>query len=97
MRQNFHEECEQALNHQIQLELQAMYTYISMASHFQRSDRALEGFSRYFKKAAEEEMQHVDMLAKYQNKRGGTVEFKTIPQPEKDDWGSGQCQGVHLH
>ena len=94
--QNYHQECEEGLNAQIQLELQAMYTYISMASHFQRADKALEGFAKYFSKAAQEEMGHVETLSKYQNKRGGHLLFKDIPQPAKDDWGSGQLECAAL-
>ena len=88
--QNYHPECEKALNDQLKLELEAMYMYISMASHFSRSDQALGGFAEYFSKAAQEEMGHVDRLCKYQNKRGGKVVFSPIKKPEKDDWGSGR-------
>lgn len=33
VRQNFHEECEEAINRQINMELFASYTYLSMVSH----------------------------------------------------------------
>lgn len=77
------------MNEMVGLELEAMYTYISLASHFDRSDKALDGFRQYFNKAMEEEMGHVDLLCKYQNKRGGNVLFKGIKKPEKNNWGSG--------
>ncbi len=32
VRQNFHEECEKGINEQINKELYAMYTYLSMVS-----------------------------------------------------------------
>ena len=32
VRQNYHQECEDAVNRQINLELYAMYTYLSMVS-----------------------------------------------------------------
>lgn len=33
VRQNYHEESEKGVNEQINLELSAMYTYLSMVSH----------------------------------------------------------------
>ena len=78
------------MNVMIGLELKAMYTYISMSSSFDRSDKALDGFRQYFNKAMQEEIGHVDMLCKYQSKRGGNVLFDDIKKPEKDNWGSGE-------
>lgn len=90
VRQNYHSDCEKAVNSQIQLELEALYSYLSMASYFERSDIALPGFSRYFSKAAMEELGHVEALTNYQNKRGGKVIFQDIMKPAKDEWGSGE-------
>ena len=95
VRQNFHSDCEKAINSQIALELEAMYKYLSMASYFERHNVALPGFAQYFHKAAHEELQHVEMLAKYQSKRGGQVTFQDIKKPAKDEWGTGQIR-AHL-
>jgi hypothetical protein len=45
VRQNFHEECEEALNKQINLELFASYVYLSMVS--QRIDQTPPAFDVY--------------------------------------------------
>ena len=85
-RQNFHEESEAGINKQINLELFACYTYHAMASHFNRDDVALEGFSKYFDKASKEEREHADKLMRYQNMRGGRVVFQPIEAPKKSEW-----------
>lgn len=89
LRQNFHAECEAAINKQINLELYASYVYQSMAYHFDRDDVALPGFHKFFKKSSEEEREHAEKLMKYQNKRGGRIVLKAVDKPEADEWGSG--------
>ncbi|XP_020285577.1 soma ferritin isoform X2 [Pseudomyrmex gracilis] len=88
VRQNFHADCENAINKQINLELYASYVYLSMAYYFDRSDVALSGLYEYFKKASEEERVHADKLLIYQNKRGGNLEFMDIQAPPKSIWNS---------
>lgn len=87
-RQNYHTECEAGINKQVNMELYAQYVYKSMAIYFDRDDIALPGFSKYFAKASEEEGEHADKFMKYQNKRGGRVVLKSIPNPEVDEWGT---------
>lgn len=89
IRQNFHEQTEKAVNNQINMELSASYTYMSMASYFDRDDVALPGFSEYFKHNSEEEREHAEKLMKYLNKRGGRVVLQDIKKPSQDEWGSG--------
>jgi len=89
VRQNYHEECEQAINKQITLELHASYLYMAMANHFERDDVALPGFSKYFKKHSEEERGHAQQFMTYQNKRGGRIQLRDIPKPTKSEWSSG--------
>lgn len=86
-RQNFSQECENAINKQINMELYASYVYLSMAYHFDRSDVALHGLHKYFKKASDEERGHAEKLMKYQNKRGGTIVLTDIKTPSKGNWG----------
>ena len=50
---------------------------------------ALKGFSKFFKKSSDEELEHAEKLMKYQNQRGGRMVFQDLKKPEKDDWGSG--------
>ncbi|XP_061179683.1 soma ferritin-like [Saccostrea echinata] len=88
-RQNFHQESEAGINRQINLELYASYTYQSMSFYFDRDDVALPGFSKYFKKASDEEREHAERLMKYQNKRGGRIVLQDIKKPDRDEWGTG--------
>ncbi|KAF8764794.1 Ferritin like protein [Argiope bruennichi] len=89
VRQNYHEECEAAINKQINRELYASYVYLSMGYYFDRDDVALPGFSKHFKDQSAEELTHAEKLMKFQNKRGGNIVFYDIQPPEKDDWESG--------
>lgn len=86
IRQNFSTECEDALNKQINLELQASYVYLSMSYHFQRSDVALHGMHKYFKHASDEERDHAMKFMDYQNKRGGTIKLMDVSAPTKQEW-----------
>ncbi|KAG6803413.1 soma ferritin [Apis mellifera caucasica] len=88
VRQNFHEECEKAINDQINFELHASYIYLSMAYYFDRSDVALPGLYTYFKKASDEEREHAMKFMTYQNKRGGKITLKPIQEPPRNDWDS---------
>ncbi|CAL1538281.1 unnamed protein product [Lymnaea stagnalis] len=88
-RQNYAEECEAAINRQINLELYASYVYSSMAFHFDRDDVALPGFHKFFKKQSDEEREHAEKLMKYQNMRGGRVLLQDVKKPELDEWGNG--------
>jgi len=89
VRQNFHTECEAAINAQINMELNASYVYQSMAFHFDRDDIALPGFSKFFKHNSEEEREHAEKFMKYQNSRGGRVFLANVAKPTKDEWGTG--------
>jgi len=89
VRQNYHEESEAGVNRQINLELYASYTYMSMAFHFDRDDVALAGFHKYFLKASNEEKEHAQKLMKFQNQRGGRIVLQDVKAPERSDWGCG--------
>jgi len=85
----FTKNTEEEINKQINRELFAHYTYLSMAMHFDRDDINLPGFHKFFKESAEEEMEHAQKLMKYQNKRGGRVKLHHVMTPCKDHWGNG--------
>jgi ferritin heavy chain len=89
IRQNFHEESENAINNQINLELNASYQYQSMAIYFDQDDVALSGFSSFFKHHSAEERDHAEKLMKYLNKRGGRVVLQDIKSPNNNEWGNG--------
>lgn len=88
-RQNYTHEVESAINKQINTELYASYTYLSMAHHFDRDDLHLPGFHNFFIHSHEEENKHAQMLMKYQNMRGGRIRLEHIEKPCKDEWGTG--------
>jgi len=88
IRQNYHEESEAGINKQINLELYASYTYLSMAFHYDNTTVALPGAHKYFLKASYEEREHAEKLMKFQNQRGGTVVLQDIKKPAKDSWGT---------
>ncbi|XP_031677792.1 ferritin, middle subunit-like isoform X2 [Oncorhynchus kisutch] len=89
IRQNYHHDCEAAINRMINLEMFASYTYTSMAFYFSRDDVALSGFAHFFKENSDEEREHADKLLSFQNKRGGRILLQDIKKPERDEWGNG--------
>jgi len=56
VRFNYHEDNEGLINRQINLELYASYAYMAMAHHFDRSDVALKGHYKFFKKCPKKKM-----------------------------------------
>ena len=89
VRQNYSQECEAAVNKQINLELFAFYSYTSMAYYFDRDDVAMPGFKSYFLKSADEEYDHAKKFMAFQNERGGRVVLQDIKKPDRDEWGCG--------
>jgi len=85
-RQNYHEECEAAINKQINMELFASYSYLALAAHFGRDDVALKGFAKFFMESSKEEQEHAELFIKYQNLRGGHVVLQPIGRPLQDEW-----------
>lgn len=80
---------EESINQQVNRELFAQYTYMSMAAHFSRDDNYLPGFAKFFRESAEEEHKHAMLFMEYQNKRGGRVKLNAIRHPCRDQWGNG--------
>nr|XP_056708138.1 ferritin heavy chain [Euleptes europaea]XP_056718576.1 ferritin heavy chain [Euleptes europaea] len=89
VRQNYHQDCEAAINRQINLELYASYVYLSMSYYFDRDDVALKNFAKYFLHQSREEREHAEKLMKLQNQRGGRIFLQDIKKPDRDDWESG--------
>lgn len=89
VRQNFHVESENALNEQINLELNACYIYQSMSMYFDREDVSLPGFSKFFNEMSKQQRDHSEKLMKYLNIRGGRILLKEIKKPELDEWNNG--------
>lgn len=59
------------------------------AYYFDRTDVALSGLFKYFKKASDDEREHAMKFLTYQNKRGGNIALTPIEAP-KTDWASAQ-------
>nr|ACO07836.1 Ferritin, middle subunit [Oncorhynchus mykiss] len=89
IRQNYHHDCEAAINRMINLEMFASYTYTSMAFYYSRDDVALRGFAHFFKENSDEEREHAEKLLSFQNKRGRRILLQDIKKPERDEWGNG--------
>jgi ferritin len=70
---------EDALNAQIQAELYSAYLYLAMSAHFEAAN--LEGFGRWTKLQAKEELEHGMKFFDYVNDRGGRAKLMAIQQP----------------
>lgn len=62
------------------------YMFSLQAYYFDRSDVALTGLYKYFKKASDEEREHAMKFLTYQNKRGGDIVLTDIQAPARRDW-----------
>uniref|UniRef100_A0A2P2JI07 Ferritin n=1 Tax=Rhizophora mucronata TaxID=61149 RepID=A0A2P2JI07_RHIMU len=83
-RQYYVDDCEAAINEQINVEYGASYVYHAMFAYFDRDNIALKGLAKFFQESSEEEREHAEKLMKYQNIRGGRVQLYSIinPPPE---------------
>jgi len=88
IRQNYHAESEAGLNRLINLNLQASYTFISMAGYYDRDDVALPGVAKCLAKNSRHRRDFGQQLMEYQNIRGGRIVLADIKKPERDDWGT---------
>lgn len=92
----YHKDLEKGINEQIVGELNAGYTYLSMAAYFGRTDIALPGCHAFFMKMYEEEQEHAFKLIDYQNMRGGHVELCSVAvQADNQDW-KGVCNAFSV-
>ncbi|KAJ0987617.1 hypothetical protein J5N97_005973 [Dioscorea zingiberensis] len=80
-RQKYSDECEAAVNDQINVEYNVSYVYHAMYAYFDRDNVALRGLAKFFKESSEEEREHAEKLMEYQNKRGGRVKLQSILMP----------------
>lgn len=71
-----------ALNQQINSELNASYEYLAMAAYFESVD--LPGFAKWFRAHSVEETGHAMRIFDFVNQRGGRVELTAIEQPRVD-------------
>jgi ferritin heavy chain len=92
-RVRYSEQCEAAINEQINVEYTISVIYHSFYAFFARDNVGLPGIAEFFRKQSEEERGHAEMFMKYQNRRGGRVQLATItaPQSEYDNEEKGEA------
>ncbi|XP_031372591.1 ferritin-3, chloroplastic-like [Punica granatum] len=83
-RQRYSDECEAAINGQINVEYNVSYVYHAMYAYFDRDNVALKGLAKFFKESSDEEREHAEKLMEYQNKRGGRVKLQSIVMPHSE-------------
>jgi ferritin len=76
---NLNKKVADALNQQINSELNASYEYLAMAAYFDSVD--LPGFATWFRAHSVEETGHAMRIFDFVNQRGGRVELTAIAQP----------------
>ncbi len=74
---------QKALNDQVNAELNAYYTYLSMSAYFE--DQNLKGFAAWMRHHSDEEMVHAMKLYDFINDRRGRVILQPVAEP-KSDW-----------
>ncbi|KAK4351300.1 hypothetical protein RND71_030613 [Anisodus tanguticus] len=80
-RQKYSDDCEAAINEQINVEYNVSYVYHAMFAYFDRDNLSLKGLAKFFKESSEEEREHAEKFMEYQNKRGGKVKLQSILMP----------------
>lgn len=73
---------EQALNKQVNFELEASYIYLFASVSFK--EKGLHGFSKWFDLQAKEEREHAEKIIGFLHDRGCTVTFDGIPAVDKN-------------
>jgi len=70
------------LNDQINMEMQAYYTYLSMSGYFE--DKGLKGFASWMSNHSQEEMTHAMKIYDFIHSRRGRVKLGALPAPAHD-------------
>lgn len=83
-RQRYFDDCEAAINEQINVEYNVSYVYHALYAYFDRDNVALKGLAKFFKESSTEEREHAEKFMQYQNMRGGRVKLHTIVAPPSE-------------
>ncbi|XP_036915439.1 ferritin heavy chain-like [Sturnira hondurensis] len=86
--QNYHPECEAAVNNNINVHFHASYMYSSIAFYFDLEDLALRQLSQFFLQRSNKE-KHSEGLMQLQNQCGDRIRLGDIGSPPWDEWESG--------
>ncbi|XP_032476570.1 ferritin heavy chain-like [Phocoena sinus] len=89
VRQNYHPDCEAAVNSHFTLELHASFVCLAAAFYLDRDDVALKHFTQFFLRRSHEHSGRAQGLMGLQNQRGGRLHFQNIRKPDIDEWKSG--------
>ncbi|KAM5290695.1 ferritin heavy chain-like [Glossophaga mutica] len=87
VRQNYHPECEAAVNTHITLQLYASYVYTSMASYFDGT--SCKHLVKFLLEQSSKERALAERLMQLQNQRGGRILLRDISRPDRNKWESG--------
>ncbi|CAN7990151.1 unnamed protein product, partial [Ixodes hexagonus] len=80
------DDCQAALQEQINVEMHASLVYMQMSAHFDNNKVARKGFSNFFAENSKEEREHAQKIINYINKRGSTVSLINIDMPQITTW-----------
>ncbi|XP_007451682.1 PREDICTED: uncharacterized protein LOC103082830 [Lipotes vexillifer] len=89
VRQNYHPDCEAAINSHFTLQFYASFVCLSAAVYLCRDDVALKHFAWFFVRRSLEHSRWARGLKRLQNQRGGRLSFQDIRKPVSDEWKSG--------
>ena len=78
---NWSSDLEELVNKQINMELRASHIYNALYSYFLSDSVGFPGLAGFFKKSADEEIEHAREFIEYQNIRGGKVNITNLDQP----------------
>merc|ERR1712130_878376 len=74
-RLDYHEECEAAINEQINIEYNISYVYHALHSFFDRDNVGMPGLAKYFKDGSDEERDHAQLLITCQHNDAHMADF----------------------
>lgn len=77
------DEMRDALNQQVDRELQAAYLYLSVSDWFE-VEESLPGFATWMRHQAEEELGHAMRIVEHLQQRGARVRFGDLGAPPRD-------------
>ncbi|XP_038224588.1 ferritin heavy chain B-like, partial [Dermochelys coriacea] len=87
--QNFHTECEAAVNCMVNMELYASYVYQSMSCYFDHAVVALRPVTRFLKEKSYKAKEHAERFLSPRTSEEGALSCrKDIKKPEQDEWGN---------
>ncbi|XP_057573648.1 ferritin heavy chain-like [Hippopotamus amphibius kiboko] len=89
MRQNYHPDCEAAVNSHTTLELHISYVYLAVAFYLEHDGVALKQFISFFQLRSRKHGEQAEGLMRLQNQCGGRLCFCDIRKPDTNDWESG--------